>query len=123
MIAKRIAFKPTENEEIFVLTFGDLTETGRIDDRSVSNNGDWDKILATIISAVNRYTKRYPNRAIYFMASSDARTRLYRMAISLRLKELSRKYRIYADLDGEDDWLLFQKNMDVKAFLIVRKVF
>jgi hypothetical protein len=122
-IPKRIAFKPTETENAYNLSFGDVTETNGIDDTSVSNNGDRNKILATIVLAVDRYTERYPGRTIYFIASTDARTRLYRMVIGLHWEELSAKYFIFADADSEDEWVLFQKDMEITAFSIVRKAF
>jgi len=45
------------------------------------------------------------------------------MAISLHLKELSAKYYIYVDEGWGDGWVRFRKNMEVKAFLIKRKVY
>jgi hypothetical protein len=122
-IHKRIVFNPTENDSIYSLTYGDVTETDRIDDTSVSNNGDRNKILATIVLAVDRYTARYPDRTIYFMASTNARTRLYRMVIGLHWEELSAKYLIFADADSEDGWVPLQKNMEITAFSIMRKAF
>ena len=122
-ISKRISFKPTETENAYNLSFGDVTEADRINDSSISNNGDRNKILATVVSAVDQFTKRYPWRTVYFIGSTDARNRLYRMAISLRWKELSAKYLIYADADSEDEWVPFQKNMEINAISIVRKAF
>jgi hypothetical protein len=122
-IPKRISFKPTETDHVYSLAFGDVTETNEINDSSISNNGDWNKILATIVSAVDQYTEQYPHRTIYFMASTDARTRLYRMAINLHWEELSAKYRIFVDVDSQDGWVPLQKNMEITAFLIRRKAF
>jgi hypothetical protein len=122
-ILKRISFKSTETENAYNLSFGDVTETNRINDSSISNNGDRNKILATVASAVDQFTKRYPWRTVYFVGRTDARNRLYRMAINLRWKELSAKYLIYADADSEDGWVPFQKNMKINAISIVRKAF
>jgi len=119
---KLIVFRPTEYDNIFNLAFGDINENGLLDDNSITDNGDRNRILATVASAVERYTKRYPERMIYFRGSTKARTRLYRMAIGLNLEELSLIYEIYAHIDSQDQFPIFQKNMDLSAFLVKRKV-
>ena len=45
------------------------------------------------------------------------------MAINLHWIELSGKYHIYVDIDSNDGWVPFQKNMEINAFLIMRKAF
>ncbi len=77
------------------LAFGDKTEDGIIDDTAISENGDRDKILTTVAVAVYEYTARYFNRAIFFRGSDKLRTRLYRMAISLNIEELSQDFDIF----------------------------
>ena len=56
-IPKRIAFIPTVLPEVYNLAFGDINDDGTIDDYSISNNGDRNKILATIAEA-NRHLRR-----------------------------------------------------------------
>jgi hypothetical protein len=121
-ILKRVEFKPTETNNVFALSFGDVTESNEIDDLSISDNGDRNMVLSTIVTIVDQYTKRYPDRTIYFIASTDARTRLYRMVISLYWEELSAKYHIYVDTDSKDGWVPFRKGMKITAFSARRKV-
>ena len=118
---KLIVFRPTEYDNLFNLVFGDMTTGGRLDVNSISDNGDRNKILATIFSAIDKYTKRYPERMIYFTGSTEARTRLYRMAIGLHLEELSLTYEIFAQMKSQDQFIKFQKNMEISAFVIRRK--
>ncbi len=118
---KRIIFTPTGFHNIFNLAFGDIAEESMLDDNSVTDNGDRNRILATIATAVDNYTKRYPERVIYFTGSTKARTRLYRMAIGLNLEELSVTYEIYAEIDSQDELVIFQKNMEISAFVFKRK--
>jgi hypothetical protein len=122
-ILKRITFRPTENVNVYVLSFGDVTEANEIDDLSISDNGDISMVLSTIVTIVNQYTKLYPDRTIYFVASTDARTRLYRMAISLHWEELSVKYHIYVDVDSQDAWIPFRNDVKITAFSVRRKAF
>lgn len=69
VIPKRIAFIPTVLPEVFNLAFGDINEDGEIDDYSISDNGDRNKILATLAKVIELYTDKYPERWIYFRGS------------------------------------------------------
>src|ERR1700712_3575512 len=84
-IIKQVEFQATLVSEIYNLVFGDVDGNEGISDTSVSNNGDRNKILATVAYVVNLYLERYPERLIYFRGSTPERTRLYRMAIGLNL--------------------------------------
>ena len=53
LIKKRIQFQITHREDLFNLAFGDIDdETNDFDDKAVSNNGDSEKVLATVAAAV-----------------------------------------------------------------------
>lgn len=93
-IRKRIAFTPTELNGVYNLAFGDVDENDDIDDYSITGNGDRNKILSTIARVIDFYTQNYPDRWIYFQGSTIERTRLYRMAISINIEELTRKFNI-----------------------------
>jgi hypothetical protein len=112
---------PTAYGNVYNLAFGDILEDGMLDDNSVTDNGDRNRILATVVSAVDKYTKRYPERMIYFRGSTKARTRLYRIAIGLNLEELSLTYEIYAQIDSQDELPIFRRNMEISAFVVKRK--
>jgi hypothetical protein len=118
-IHKRVAFTRTEMDKVYNLAFGDVGEDGELDDLSVSDNGDRNKVLATVVNIVTSYTNRYPDRWIAFKGSTENRTRLYRMAVGLHLEELSLKFEIYG-LAGEQ-LVPFTKNLKINAFLITKK--
>jgi hypothetical protein len=117
---KRIAFTATELENVYNLAFGDIDENGEINDYSISDNGDRNKILATVVNAVDDYTKKHPEHWKLFRGSTGERTRLYRMAIGLNLEELSLKFDIYAF--DQEELIPFSKKMEINAFLIKRKI-
>lgn len=119
-ILKRIVFTGTELADVYNLAFGDIDKNGEIDDYSISDNGDRNKILATVVDVTKTYTEKYPNRLILFKGSTSERTRLYRMAISLNLTELSEQFEIYAFVNEEIT--PFTKGLPVTAFLIKRKI-
>ena len=118
-IPKRIAFTTTELENVYNLAFGNIDANGEIDDITVSDNGDRNKILATVVNVVDDYTKKYPERWIVFSGSTKERTRLYRIAVGINLEELSRKFEIYAFV--QEKLKLFTKDMEISAFVIKRK--
>ena len=121
-ILKRIRFEQTALPYVYNLSFGNVNEFDAIDDQNVSDNGDRNKILATIAKVVDQYTRKYPERHIYFRGSTKGRTRLYRMAVGLNLEELSGIFDIYGEVDNEDELVLFCKDMEINAFLIKRKI-
>jgi hypothetical protein len=96
-------------------------ENGEIDDYSITDNGDRNKILATIFDVVNTYTVRFPGRLIYFKGSTRERTRLYRIAIGLNFEELSQVFDIFVEIEEGDRFIPFRKNLEVEAFLVKRK--
>jgi hypothetical protein len=52
-IRKLIQFQETNEVGLFNLAFGDANETtGEIDDLAISNNGDSEKVLATVVAAL-----------------------------------------------------------------------
>jgi hypothetical protein len=118
-VLKRVAFSKTEQENIYNLALGDVDEENDINDYAVTDNGDRNKVLATVVSIVEAYTKRFPDRWIFFRGSTAERTRLYRIAVGLHLDELSRLYEIRAYVDG--DVVPFVKDLKINAFLIKRK--
>lgn len=120
-IRKRVKFVPTALPNVYNLAFGDINEFDDIDDLSKSNNGDRNKVLATVVKIVDLYTKKYPERLIYFRGSTVERTRLYRMAVGVNLEELSRVFEIYGEIEDGDDLVPFCKNMIISAFVVKRK--
>lgn len=116
-IHKRTTFESTENPEIFNLAFGDVGDDGEIDDYSRSNNGDRNKILATLVYVIEMYTDRFPNNWVYFQGSTEGRTRLYRIVAGLYFEVLSEKFEIFARVENSIDFVPFRKNMKIIGFL------
>ena len=120
-IRKRIVFIPTYWSNVYNLAFGDITENDEIDDTKISDNGDRNKILVTVLKVVEAYTEKFPDRWVYFTGSTEHRTRLYRMAVSLHLEELSNTFDIYAELKERGEFVPFQKELIINGFLVRRK--
>jgi len=119
-IRKLVEYSSTNLKNVYNLAFGDYDEkTGGINDKSITNNGDSQKVLATVASTVYAFTNRYPDAWVHATGSTSVRTRLYRMGITTNLIEISEDFFVYG-LKG-DKWVEFIVGEDYEAFLITRK--
>jgi hypothetical protein len=107
-------------DDFFNLGFGDWNEElQQTDDSSRTNNGDRNKVLATVAFTALDFTNQFPNARIAVEGSTPARTRLYQMGIAHNLLEIKENFEIYSLLDGH--WESFQRGRNYEAFLIKRK--
>ena len=84
-IRKIIQFQPfsINGFPCYNLSFGDWNEElGDIDDSAISNNGDAEKVLATIARIVMDFTTFYPDFIIHVKGRGEARARLYQMGVN-----------------------------------------
>jgi hypothetical protein len=120
LIHKLVRYQPTNLRDVFNLAFGDKDpSTGNIDDSVISNNGDSEKVLATVVATVYAFTDKYPDSWIYATGSTKARTRLYRMGITKFLSEVNEDFEVLGELN--DEWETFRKNIEYEGFLVRRK--
>ncbi len=121
IIRKRIQFTLINRDDVYNLAFGDKdTVTNEMDDMAISNNGDSEKVLATVISAVYAFYDKHPGAWVFAAGSTSARTRLYRMGITKYYNEIQNDFEVYGQTDGE--WELFEKSKVYSAFLCCQKI-
>jgi hypothetical protein len=119
-IAKIIQFQTTANPQLFNLAFGDKDLlNGEIDDYVISDNGDTDKVLATVVDALFRFLELYWGVWVYATGSTKSRTRLYRMGITKYYHQIEPNFELLGYKD--DNWQPFVKGIDYEAFLIKKK--
>ena len=117
-----IEYSETGTENIYNLAFGDFNEeTKKIDDFSITNNGDSIKVLATVASTVYAFTEKYPKAWIFATGSTIVRTRLYRMGITNNLAEIKEDFKVYGLTIDANKWEEFIVGEDYEAFLITKK--
>lgn len=105
---------------VFNLGFGDWDEAAqKVNDLTISNNRDRNKILATVAGTVLDFTNHYGKSPIVAKGSTPARTRLYQMGIGANLAFVEDIFDIYGLINGE--WEKFEKGRNFNAFLVVRK--
>ncbi len=119
-IRKLIEFQATHDAGLFNLAFGDKDpRTGEMDDLSVSDNGDTEKVLGTVVAAVYTFCEQYPDAYVYASGSTKARTRLYRMGITKYLEQMQQDFYLYGQI-GED-FIDFEPGVEYDGFLAQRK--
>lgn len=120
IIYKTVQFQHTNLINVFNLSFGDKDiVSGEINDMVISDNGDSDKILATIAASVYIFTDMYPQALVYATGSTKSRTRLYRMGISKFLSAVEIDFEIFGELSHK--WEQYRKNVDYEGFIVRRK--
>jgi hypothetical protein len=118
-ILKAVIYGQIE-EDLFNLAFGDWnTKLQKIDDTNRSNNGDRDKVLATVAATAIDFTDKFPGAIIYTEGSTPSRTRLYQIEIAKNLEEVSESFEIEGYINGS--WEPFQRGRNYEAFLVRRK--
>jgi hypothetical protein len=105
LIKKRIRFSRVFaiafDSPIYSISINDLDVFGNfINDRVVTNNGDMDKVLATVANAAAQFTDVYPEALIFARGSTASRTRLYRIQISRHIARLGQRFEIIGILES-----------------------
>jgi len=119
-IRKIIEFQATSEPEVYNLAFGDKDPlTGDINDLAITNNGDTEKVLTTVVAALYVFFDNYPAAYVYTTGSTKARTRLYRMGITKFYEEIKNDFYLYGQVG--DDYLEFEIGKDYDGFLSQRK--
>jgi len=110
-----------DGNDYYNLGFGDYNEEGKtINDLSVSNNDDRDKILATVAITTLEFTSHFPGCKIVAAGSTAARTRLYQMGIAKYYQEISEMFDIQG-LTKDSGWQSFRSGENYLALLVCRK--
>ena len=119
-IQKLIQFALVNQDNYYNLAFGDKDPiTGEIDDTTVTDNGDSEKILATVVAAVYAFCDKHSEAWIYATGSTAARTRLYRMGINKYFDIVQEDFEIFGE--RENEWERFIKNKNYQAFVVQLK--
>ncbi len=119
-IRKLIEFQATTDPDVYNLAFGDKDPlTDDINDLAVTNNGDTEKVLATVIAALYVFFDNYPAAYVYATGSTETRTRLYRMGITKFYEEMQKDFYLYGQ--AGDNYPEFELGKDYDGFLTQRK--
>lgn len=116
LILKVVRFDEIE-PDVFNLGFGDFDfEKQTLSDSIVSDNGDMEKILATVVSILNDFLQNNPKFSVFIVGSTLSRTRLYQIAINRYYED----FKVYFEIFGfkNSEFEVFQKNVNYESFLV-----
>ncbi|CAG5070531.1 hypothetical protein DYBT9623_03076 [Dyadobacter sp. CECT 9623] len=117
---KVVIYSPVaSNFNQYNLFLGHLLADGDLCDLTITNNGDLETIMATVIRTVAIFLGKYPMRSVYFTGSTPARIRLYRVIISREFLDVTKYYEIYGIMKDEPE--PFQPNKRYVGYLVKLK--
>ena len=120
LVRKLIEFQATTEADVYNLAFGDKDFiSGEINDLAVTNNGDTEKVLVTVVAALYIFFDNYPTTYVYATGSTKARTRLYRIGITKFYEEVQSDFYLYGEL--ENNFPEFELGIEYNGFLVQRK--
>lgn len=105
---------------ILNLGFGDAEDSpNEFNDSITSNNGDKNKVLATVANTVLDIITSIGNVLIYAEGGTPARNRLYQMGINANKSEIDSQIDILGK--SQFGWEYFQKGVSYSAFIAKKK--
>ncbi len=108
-LTKLVSFDAIDDQgKIFNLALGTITSDGQIDFTTTTNNGDRNKVLATVAEIVRIFLDNNTEKSVYLTGSDERRTVLYHRAIAYAYIELIQSFNIYGQTSPEIE----DKNFD-----------
>lgn len=99
------------------LAFGDWSDARKtINAGIITNNGDRDKVLATVASTIFSFVEHHPDAVIFARGNTPAKTRLYQMGISRHWYLISRDFYISGLYNGI--WESFKLGKNYEGFFL-----
>ncbi|MFT4156174.1 DUF6934 family protein [Parafilimonas sp.] len=121
-VLKVIVVTPQNSNGVtyFNLAFGDWDKAQqKLDDLSITNNNDREKVLATVAAVVLEFLNNFPDMMVYAEGSTPSRTRLYQIGIASQYEKISSLLHVYGFVNGQ--WEEFRKGYNYEAFLVSLK--
>jgi hypothetical protein len=87
-VTRQIRFNGQRDAGIYNLDLRDLPVTKKDDPGRITDQGDMNTVLATLVQVIEIYTERYPRRTIRLKGDTQEKAHLYRFAIDRHLDML-----------------------------------
>ncbi|MHA4742295.1 DUF6934 family protein [Dyadobacter sp. MSC1_007] len=116
-IVKTVLLSSVSGNTIYNLALLDPLGEGEYSDQVESRNGDLREVLATVFQIINDFLDKCPHAMVGFQGSDARRQRLYRIAITHELSNISRTFEVYGLINNETI-VPFEPNTDYDHYLI-----
>lgn len=108
-------------DRVYNLAFGDSVNNSKdFDDFVITNNGDTEKVLATVASTLYIFFEHHEGTIVVAEGITKSRTRLYRRYLSIFLELIELEFDLLGELDGKTE--RFRKDVNYQFFIISKKV-
>jgi hypothetical protein len=84
-VTRQVRFNGQRDNGIYNLDLRDLPVTKKDGPGPVSDQGDMNTVLATLVQVIELYTERYPRRTVRLKGDTQEKAHLYRMALEHHL--------------------------------------
>lgn len=118
---KAILYQETEIPFLYSLTLAEVQRDGRLSTTVNNSNADVKPTMATISKTIEAFTAANPRAIIGFMGNTDAKTRLYRIAISRDLDSFLKKYLIWGVRGDNSKREPFEPNQPYQYFFVTSR--
>ena len=118
-VTRQVRFNGQKDAGVYTLDLRDLPVTKKDDPGRVTDQGDMNTVLATLVQIIEIYTERYPRRIVRLKGDTEEKAHLYRMALDHHLDILYPLFIIDLEehiVDASDE-----QNIDNIAFVLKRK--
>lgn len=118
-VMKAVVLNPYDRHR-WNLAFGDVGPDWEIDDRAITNNHDWARVLATVAQAAILFSEAYPNRSFVVFPVDDKRKRLYNWVFKRKITEIQGVFHVLAKRGRR--WEAYCPDFEYDAFELLRKI-
>lgn len=87
----------------------------------ISDNGDMNNVLTTLVMIIELYLERYPDRVIRLKGNTKEKSRLYRIALDMHVAVLNEHFDIRVEEENRIFPTYGRSNFDNIGFLIKRR--
>ena len=115
---KAILYQETEIPFLYSLTLAEVQQDGRLSTIINNSNADMEPTMATISNTIETFTAAHPRAVVGFMGNTDAKTRLYRIAISRDLDRFLERYLIWGVRSDNGKRELFKPDQPYQYFFV-----
>lgn len=129
-ILKIIRYCPTLNPKVYNLGLADVRFIDEkegvvsVNDQTISNNGDIDKVVGTVAWSLYIFSQYYSDIFVLFGSRNPVKMRLYRMVMQKYFSEISKTFIVFAAKRRDDGKIVnvpFCFNTNVDGFFIKLK--
>jgi hypothetical protein len=118
-VTRQVRFNGQKDAGVYTLDLRDLPVTKKDDPGRVTDQGDMNTVLATLIQIIEIYTERYPRRSVRLKGDTQEKALLYRTALDHHLDILCPLFLI--NLEEQVSASGGNRSIDNIAFVLKRK--